>query len=244
MKINEYKFPWIITYLILTITYTISCYAISTNSVMVYKIEMWNWGGEFITFFLPLIAVLPISHIFLGKIKNGFKLYANMRKKNFIKKEIIKSMVTSSTSIFASYFTTFLIVMFFIQIKSPWSSSELSNNIFGDMQVNYPIIFAFLWSLWIGFVSSLFVLLNCTLSLFIKNYFLITLAPFVYLQAENLFTSVLAIPKFSLMTSIHLNRLNPSVMTSFHYMVGVLIFIVVIFIIFVILKILRCVIYD
>ncbi len=237
-KTNEYLIPWLATYVVLTVVYSVSCFVITSTSVMVYKMEMWNWGGEFITFFLPLIAVLPISHIFLGKIKNGFISYANMRNgnKNYAFKEIAKSMLSSGSAIFASYFTTLLIVIFFLDIESPWNSSNLQNYIFGEMQINNPLLFGFIWSLWIGFVSSIFVLFSCVLSLFVRNYFLVTLAPFVYLQAENLITSILTIPQYSLMTSIHLNRLDPVVMTPFHYIFGVLTFSIMVALVFLILR--------
>lgn len=227
---GEYILPMLMTYILVTMVFVLTCYIISTNSAVNYHIEIWQWGSGFITFFLPVIAVLPFSFILFGKVKHGFAEYAGIRKskKYFIKQEVLKGMIASGTTVFAIFFTTLVIVLLFMEPTKNWNGSNLSDYPFGHYQINMSLIFGFFWSLWLGVISSLFMLFSSLLTLYLNNFFVVSLAPFVYLQAENLVTALLTVPRISLTTTINLNRLTPSAMEPYTYLIGACTFFVVI----------------
>lgn len=227
---GEYILPMLLTYILVTIAYVFACYIISTNSAVNYNIEIWQWGSSFITFFLPIIAVLPFSFVLFGKVKHGFAEYAGIRKskKHFIKKEVCRGMIASGTTVFAIFFTTLVFVLLFMEPNTNWNSSNLLEYPFGHYQINIPLIFGFFWSLWLGVISSLFVLFSSLMTLYINNFFVASLAPFVYLQAENLITALLSVPRISLTTAINLNRLTPVAMEAYTYLIGASTFLVAI----------------
>ncbi len=200
------------------------CYITGTNSSVAYVIEPWTWGAEYICFFFPLISVLPFSHLLYGKLKHNFHLYANIRKEkaNYLMSEIVKAMLASALSVFFIYMISLVLVVFSMDHLINSSYSELLLQAFGKWQVQNPLLFGFFWSLWVGFIAALFSLFSSFLSLLSKNYFVLSLGPFFYYFIENLTTSLLGCPEYSVTTSLHLNRLSHHVMEPFTYLFGLL----------------------
>lgn len=220
---KEYLPSMIATSILGVLLFTILSYTNGSNSSVAYAIEPWLWGAEYITFFLPLIVVIPFSYILYGKLKNQFYLYANIREvnHNFIKLEIIKTMIATGFTMFLIYFISLVIVILGMDFLINTSNSELIKNPFGELQINIPIKFGFLWCIWIGFITSLVSLFASIITLITENYFIATLTPFLYFFIENLVTALLGIPQYSIYTSVYLNRLSYHVMESYYYLYGV-----------------------
>ena len=68
--------------------------------------------------------------------------------------------------------------------------------------------------------ATLFVVFGNLLALYTDNLFVSVLGPFVYCMAENLITSLLNLPMYSIMTTYVLNRLSPSCMHVHNYLIG------------------------
>ncbi len=246
ISLKEYRLPMLATYLLATICCIIYSYIISTNTLVEYKLELWIWGSELITYFLPIIAVAPFSFILYGKLKQDFIKYAAIRKSRrvILAGEIVQAMLAVIITVFSIYFTSLLIIMFFIEPASWGIRNNLGNYPFGEFQVASPILFGFIWSLWMGFVASLFILFSSVLAMNIDNYFVITLFPVAYFHCENLITGLFRIPQISIVTSAVLNRLQPKAMNTYTYLIGVCIFAVVIIVTNKILTIRKEMLYD
>lgn len=197
-------------------------YLNGSNSRVAYVIEPWTWGAEYITFFFPLLVVIPFSYILHGKIKHDFFAYARQRERNCIQIEVIRMMLAVGSSFFLVYFISLMIVVLSMNTLVNNDISELIKQPFGEFQINFPIFFGFFWSIWVGFVASLISLFSSLLILSSENYFWGTLTPFLYFFMDNLITALLGCPEFSLCTSIYLNRLSDSVMSTTSYVYGVL----------------------
>ncbi|OON91343.1 MAG: hypothetical protein ATN34_03900 [Epulopiscium sp. Nele67-Bin002] len=244
ISLKEYRLPMFITYLLTTIYYSVCCYFIQNSSVVNYPLEVWHWGGEYVTYFLPLIAVAPFSFVLYAKLKEGFINYASIRKSRrlIMTKEIVQAMLAASITVFCIFVTVLILVLSFSEPNA--TNNNLQNYPFGEMQVNSPMLFGVIWSAWLAFASSLFILFSSLLATNLDNYFVITLLPFAYFHCENLVTALLRIPQISLATSITLNRLKPSAMTNYIYVIGIVSFIIVIVVTNIGLKYRKGLLYD
>ena len=100
------------------------------------------------------------------------------------------------------------------------SDNRLVDYVFGEYEINHPYLFGLMWCLYKGVVATLFVSFSNMLALYTDNLFVSVLGPFVYCMAENMITSLLNIPMYSIMTTYVLNRLSPSSMHVYNYVIG------------------------
>lgn len=218
-----------VVYVAAFIALLISCYIVSSNSMVNYKIEMWNWGCEYVDFFLPLIATLPFAiNLYLQK-KNCFIRYASMRmrKNSYVKYQISAGLILSLSLTWLIYFVSLAAVVFFIPIMSQGYGSDLRDYVFGVYQINSPLLFGAFWCIWKGINAACFTLFGYLLALYVDNLFIINVVPFLYCMAENLITALLQIPDYSIMTAYVLNRLTPSCMHVWNYLFGTVSFLVI-----------------
>lgn len=71
------------------------------------------------------------------------------------------------------------------------------------------MMYAFLISLWRGFVGVLVMSLGFVLSLYVDNIFVILTGPFIYGILENFILSILSVPEYRLVTAF-----DPTVVVS------------------------------
>ena len=228
---KEIIIPAVIVMVIGTIFLSVCCYKVVDSYTLGYPIEIWNEGCEFMDFFMPLIITVPFVGTLYMKRKNRFIEYAAMRinKEEYIKKQTLAGMITSAIITFVIYFIPLLLSLFIFAKEKVFDTeyNYFHENVFGDIQIKYPLIFGFVFCLWKAFIASLFTRFGYKLSLYLDNIFAISIIPFLYVSAENLVTSILGIDNYSVVTAYVLNRLSPDAMTPGHYVYGVISFVII-----------------
>lgn len=226
--VKQYLPITVIVYSIAFIALVISCFVISGNSVANYKIEIWTWACENVDFFLPLIATLPFAIVVYLQKRNHFIRYASVRmqKNRYICYHVSAGLILSFAFTWLIYFGSLVITVFFIPIFNQGYNSDLASYVFGSYQIHSPLLFGALWCGWKGINAACFTLFAYMLALYVDNIFLINILPFLYCMAENLVTALLQIPDYSIITAYVLNRLTPSCMHVWNYMVGTISFLV------------------
>lgn len=219
----------VIVYPIAFIALMISCFVVSGNSVADYKIEIWTWACEYVDFFLPLISTLPFAIVMYLQKRNHFIRYASvrMRKNSYIRYHISAGLILSFSCTWLIYFVSLVITVFFIHIFNQGYDSDLINYVFGSYQIHSPLLFGALWCGWKGINAACFTFFAFMLALYVDNIFLINILPFLYCMAENLVTALLQIPDCSIITAYVLNRLTPSCMHVWNYLIGTISFLVI-----------------
>lgn len=219
------------------IVLVVSCYMISTNTLINYNIEIWIHGCQSLDFFLPLVATLPFVFPFFMQRKNGFLKYASVRmsKKQYVFHQMLAGVLITVVFTALIYYLALVVSMGF-DVMTYGDNQTLLRYVFGEFQVFHPYLFGIVWCLWKGVIAGLFTLFGYFLALYVDNVFIATLVPFLYCMAENLVTALLQIPKYSIMTSLVLNRLTPTCMTPWNYLIGVIVFLCLATIIILVLK--------
>lgn len=230
-------FPAMAVYAIVLIVLCVSCYLISTNTLINYPIEIWIEGCQVMDFFLPLAVPLPFVYPFYMQRKDNFLTYASARMSR--KKYIFFQMVSGTLITVLFTATVYYLALLFsmrLPIIAQGDNQTLLKYVFGRFQIFYPYVFGFFWCIWKGIIAGLFTLFGYFLALYVDNVFIVTLVPFLYCMAENLITAMLQIPKYSIMTSMVLNRLSPECMTVWNYLIGVVVFLCITTVILLVLR--------
>lgn len=236
-NIKEMLVPVLAVYGIVLVVLCVSCYMISTNTMINYPIEIWIHGCELMDFFLPLVSVLPFVYYFYMQRKGGFIKYASVRmnKTKYIFHQILSGVILSVACTAIAYYVA-LIFSMQLSIVAPGDSKGLLEYVFGSYQVYHPYLFGIVWCIWKGMVTGLFTLFGYFLAMFVDNIFIVALAPFLYCMLENLVTALLQIPEYSIMTCYVLNRLSPNCMSVWNYVIGVIVYVMIAGIIILILR--------
>ncbi|MDD2371085.1 MAG: hypothetical protein PHQ32_03685 [Firmicutes bacterium] len=231
-NVKQLLVPFLIVVILGTILLSYSSYAMGVSSVINAPVEAWIYGCEPVDLFFPLLASLPFSWVLFTERKNGFLNYVAIRtnKTKYIRNKMLSGMLLSFTAIFTMYFLSLIYVLFFTHFKMDPGASRLVSYMFGNYQLNNPLIFGLVWASWKGVISALICLFGQVFSLYNKNIFVISTAPFIYVFLENFITASLSIPEFSLTTSFVLNRLTPEVIQLQNLFIGFFTLILVIFI--------------
>ncbi len=245
-EMKQLHIPSLIITLIGILALGISCYSISTNTVICFPIEIWIDGCTVVDFFLPLLVTVPFSVSLFMKRKDRFVEYAAIRigKKKYIAYQIISGMLLSAFVTFIIYFVALLLSMFVFFEGSSTDRDYIYEYVFGKYQAEMPILFGMLWCMWKGIIASLFTGFGYLLALYVDNVFVVAILPFIYVMAENLVTGILGIPEYGIMTSYVLNRLTPEVMSVWNYVVGVISYIVITGGIILVLKVIKGLLYE
>lgn len=226
-NMKEMLTPVLLVYGIVLVVLCVSCYMISTNTLINYPIEIWIYGCELMDFFLPLVTVLPFVYYFYMQRKGGFIKYASVRmnQKTYIFHQMISGVILSVVCSAVVYYAA-LVFSMHLPIAAPGDGKGLLEYVFGSYQAYHPYMFGVVWCIWKGVVAGLFTLFGYFLALFVDNIFIVALAPFLYCMLENLITALLQIPEYSITTCYVLNRLSPRCMRGWNYVIGVIVFVV------------------
>lgn len=177
-------------------------------------------------FFLPLaICVVFVPLIFMQN-RRGFIKYASIRtsRKRYIVSQILSVTILVFLGTIIAYYIPLIISLSVLEPQNMGTRSDLLTYVFGEYQVYHPYLFGFVWCIWKGIIAAIFAIFGCLLALYIDNLFIAVLLPFLYCMAENLVTSLLQIPQYSIITSYVLNRLSPSCMNAWNYIIGTVTF--------------------
>lgn len=244
--LRELYIPAIVITIIGILALGISCYKISTNTVICFPIEIWIDGCTVVDFFLPLLVTVPFSVSLFMKRKDRFIEYAAIRmsRKSYIGYQIMAGMLLCAIVTFVVYFVALLLSMFVFFEGSSTDRDYIYEYVFGKYQAEMPIMFGVLWCIWKGAIASLFTGFGYMLALYVDNVFVVAILPFIYVMAENLVTGILGIPEYGIMTSYVLNRLTPEVMSVWNYVVGFISYIVITGGIILVLKVIKGLLYE
>lgn len=231
-NIKQLRIPFIIVVVLGTLLISYSSYVAGNNSVIHASVEAWIYGSEPIDLFFPLLASLPFSWVIFTERKNGFLDYIAIRtnRGKYIRNKMLAGMMLSFLAIFSMYFISLIYTLFFTNFTIDPEASRLPTYLFGDLQLNNPILFGFLWAVWKGAISAMICFFGQIFSLYNNNIFVISTAPFVYVFMENFITASFSIPQVSLTTSFVLNRLSPEVVHLQNLFIGIFTLVLVIFI--------------
>ncbi|MGN0485382.1 MAG: hypothetical protein ACI4HI_17730 [Lachnospiraceae bacterium] len=213
-------------FMMITLGLSVSCYMISNSTLISNKIEIWIDACQYIDFFLPLILCMAFVPMIFMQNRDGFIKYASIRisRKQYILSHIFSIAIVVFVGTMLAYYLSLIFSLRVLKPQDIGTRNYLLAYVFGRYQVYHPYLFGFAWCIWKGMVAMLFVTFGCLMALYMDNLFIAVLLPFLYCMAENLVTSLLQIPQYSIMTSYVLNRLSPSCMHVWNYIIGVVFF--------------------
>ncbi|MCD7918744.1 MAG: hypothetical protein LUG45_01445 [Clostridiales bacterium] len=227
---KEQLFPALAAFGIALVVLLVSCMVFAGNTAIEHRIQIWIYGCEPLDFFLPLLASLPFSFTLYYKKADGFLHYSSTRmsRKRYVAHHMLAGFLLCMAGIALTYFCGLLFSEYILPFEAtPGYQSGLESYVFGGLMVSHPVAFGLVWCLWKGFNAGLFTLFGYGLALYAENVFIVSIAPFVYFVAENLITSLLQIPEYSVVTSIQLNRLSPNSMHVYNYFAGTISFVII-----------------
>ena len=231
-NMRQLLIPFLIVVVLGTILISYSSFAMGSNSVLNAPIEAWIYGCEPVDLFFPLLASLPFSWVIFSERKNGFLDYIAIRtnKNKYIRNKMMSGMLLSFLAIFTMYFVSLIYILFFTNFNIEQGESRLIYYLFGEFQLYNPLLFGFIWAVWKGLISAIICLFGQVFSLYNRNIFVISTAPFIYVFMENFITASLNMPEFSLTTSFVLNRLTPEIIHLQNLFIGTFTLVLVILI--------------
>lgn len=237
-EMKKLKWSFFLTLLAGSLYELFSILSISNNTMINYRIEMWEYGNGLFNFVFPIIAVVPFCWEFFFEIKNGYlkNIHNRCNTKKYI---ILKGIVTISLSgivVFLINIIGIFIALFIISPKTITENNSLLGNYFGSFQISTPILYGFLISIWKGIICSCLCMMGYCLTLISNNIFIILTGPFIYATLEDFSLSILQIPAFSIYTSFNPNRLISSAITIPKLLFGPTIVLILSFIILIIYK--------
>lgn len=226
-SLKNFIIPSLVLSVVISITLTVLCFIISNNTAICNRIEIWIEACNYVDFFLPLGICIFFSPFFYFINKNGFISYATVRmgRKRYMMTQFLATSICVVLIVMISYYTSLCLAMNMTP-RTTYQENRLLDYVFGEYQVYHPYIFGLIWCLYKGFVASLFVMFGNLLALYSNNLFVSVIGPFIYCMAENMVTALLNIPMYSIMTSYCLNRLSPTIMHEYNYVIGCLTYIV------------------
>ena len=194
-SIRKFIIPALILVLLLTTAITVFCFVTVKSTAVCNRIDFIN--------------------------RKGFIKYASVRagKKRYLLTHFLATAVCTVLVVMVSYYAT-LCISLRMTPETLVTENRLFDYVFGEYEVNHPYLFGLAWCFYKGVVATLFVLFGNLLALYTDNLFVSVLGPFVYCMAENLITSLLNLPMYSIMTTYVLNRLSPSCMHVHNYVIG------------------------
>lgn len=224
---------WLISTLVYTSALFFSIYSANTNSLIMCPIQPYIFGSEPVDLFFPLFSTLPFVWPIYFLRKDNFLEYVSIRI--MPGKYLIFQALASLTLCFVMVFLVNIAgILFSLQIANLSNNVQgptLAGYILGDMQMAYPVKFGFLWSFYKAIIGLLICSLGLIFAYYVKNMFLMFLAPFATIFLENFLTGITGLARYSFTSTFVLNRLDPSVMLPKNLLIGIFTFIILTFVI-------------
>lgn len=204
-------------------------YEVAKGTAISFPIELWIDGSNIVDFFFPLIVTLPFTWMLFYEKKDGFLDYAAMRmdRKTYIIRKILSGMLVVFIMTFVIYYSGLLISVITLRPEMVMDDSSIYQYIGGTLQAEKPLLFGVAWCMWKSFVGTIICAFGYMIALVMNNLFVVAFFPFLYCTIENFVTGTLNLEEYSIVTTYILNRLSPTGMTIFHYVAGLLSFMVI-----------------
>lgn len=232
INFSQTKYVFISVTAVATIVLCISSAVMAKTSGIYASIEPWIYGCDPVDLFFPLFASAPYAWVIYSERKNGFLDYVSTRTNAdiYIRGKMISNMLSAFVSVFIIYFFSLVFTLYLMNVQiSTADVSRLPRYLFGQVQLQKPLLFGFFWCIYKGAIGAMLCLLGQIVSRHLTNLFVITITPLVYTFVENFVTASLGVEEYSLTTSFVLNRLTPQVMTVKNMSIGIVVLFVVIF---------------
>lgn len=202
--------PFLISCSIGLIYNIISILMISMNTLIIYPIESWIYANELFNLIYPIFCSIPFCWILYYEFENGYVNFVHTRinLKRYFQTHYICGMILAFSCIFFISFSGVIIALYFIKPAIVMESTDMLSNLFAGMQMNQPLIYGFLLSLWRGFIGVLMYTLGFLLAFLSEHLLVILAGPFIYSILENFVTAILGMPIFSISSSFDPNRMN------------------------------------
>lgn len=231
-SIKRLLLPWFVSIFVYLAALFFSVCIANSNSLIKYPIQPYIFGSEPVDLFFPLFVTIPFTWPIYFLRKDNFLEYASMRIEP--RKYLIIQAISSLSLCFVMVLLVNIAGVAFslniANINNNVQGSSLDGYIFGEMQMLNPIKFGMLWSFYKAIIGMLICALGLTFAFYIKNLFFVFLAPFAIVFLENFLTGITRLSRFSFTTTFVLNRLDPNVMLAKNLIVGIFMFIMVIFV--------------
>lgn len=220
------------------ITLMISIGMVNHNSMVNQYIEPYIFGSDLVDLLFPLLATAPFSYLTYYFSSESLNNLISIRtdSRGYKKKIIGSAIVMCFMMVFIVNFLAVIYSARIAKLNSYNHTDDYSLFILGTMQMNKPILFGFIWSLYKALVGCLMCILGQVLALYSKNFFITMLGPFFFVIFENFITATFQLQRFSFTTAFILNRLDPSVMSITNIIIGISSFIIMTLIIYKILR--------
>jgi len=231
INLSQTKYIFISVTTLATIALCLSSTVMAQTSGVYAIIEPWIYGCDPIDLFFPLIASAPYAWVIYSERKNGFLDYVSTRTNTdkYIRGKMMSNMLSAFASVFIIYFVSLVFTLYLMNVSLETGNSRLSLYLFGQAQLQKPLLFGFVWCIYKAAIGAMLCLLGQIVSRHSMNLFVITITPLVYTFVENFVTASLGLERYSLTTSFVLNRLTPQVMTVKNMSIGIIVLCVVIF---------------
>lgn len=185
------------------------------NTRFTDRIQPYIYGSEPIDFFFPLFVTVPFCWEFFYLKNNHF--LRNVANRINVSKYLSQRKIKALTACFFMVFISNLLAIVVslattVRISQEMPSSLLSFSLGGVMQVNHPMLFGLIWSLYKALLACLICYAGQLVVLHVKNIFAALLAPFIFIVLENFTTAIFRLSRFSITTAFILNRLSPAAM--------------------------------
>ncbi|MPW26363.1 hypothetical protein GC105_11245 [Alkalibaculum sp. M08DMB] len=233
-----FKFS-IITTIISNILFVIICYMIQNQYALFYNMQLWSIGGEYLSLFYIIIAVVPVCWIMVYERKNNYLAYVVPRisKLKYLLLKWLISAFSSALVMFIISFTALLFILYIfpqVDIVLPLSENDISIRVYkGLLYVKYPLLYGFLLSAWRGILAFLFSTLGYVLSLFIKNLFIVLATPFLFGIIDSFVLGTLGYSQYEIITSFDPTRVKSEVISKYTFIFSALTIIILIVILLV-----------
>jgi len=222
---------WLISSVVYTLVLFFSVYSSNHTSLIMYPIQPYIYGSEPVDLFFPLFTTLPfVWPVFFLRI-NNFLEYVSLRIKpgRYIAYQASASLILCFFMVFLVNITGVLFSLLIANTVNNVQGPSLAGYILGEMQMMNPVHFGLLWSFYKAIIGLLICTLGLILAYYVKNMFLMFLAPFTVIFLENFLTAITGLARYSFTTTFVLNRLDSSVMLPKNLLIGIYMFIILTF---------------
>lgn len=205
----------------------------TTGNIFNHNIQLWDMSGQIFCYIYPLFAVMPICWLLYYERKNHFLAYTQTRvsKKKYLLSKYLTASVGGGFIIFIMSLVSLIICLYIIpDISSSLNPVEnvIASTFQGEYYISHPFFYGLILSFWRFVIGCVIATFGFTLSLYIKNLFIIFTLPFVYTIGENFTLSVLGLARYRLFTSFWPGQLSAKAITYGGLLIGPLLLIVII----------------
>lgn len=218
--------PWAIATVIYILALSFSIYTANSDSLITYAIQPYLFGSEPVDLFFPLFATIPFSwYVFFIKKDNLLQYVATRANpQSYLNRQISAGLTLCFLMVFLVNMAGVLLSVTIANIHPGFQDNYLEGYILGEIQMTDPLRFGFIWSAYKACIGMLICLMGQIIALYVKNFFLALLTPFVYVILENFITAIFGLSKYSFTTSFVLNRLSPNAITPGNIAIGLSVF--------------------